>query len=355
MNKNIYSISNFGTITHYAHFFYALLIPLIYYDIKTEGKFTYNIKIDIGSNIKILKLIFPNRIKKKYIKKSESISDKFNYYDLYLKLLKNENTNDILLDAFDIFKNNMYERITKNYSQTEFKKLENEYINRIKTNKQRYQELYVTNKYIKLKKIRPYIINFFESKIKISSPQIILIDRPFMNKFNKNIFLNTSGQRRIIYNHDELKNILSKLYKSNFLNISLDNLDIYNQYNIFRNAKIIIGQHGAGLCNLFFCKKSTLIEIIPEWGNNWFKNYASFCKIKYISINQPRMTKDEWVKFNNIYKLANENTNDLFNNLDNNKNRLDDSPIINFIKSSGSVNINDIIDKVEQAKKYYNI
>ena len=146
MNKNIYSISNFGTITHFGHFFYALLIPLIYYDIKTEGKFTYNIKIDVGSNIKILELIFPKRIKKKYIEKSESISDKFNYYDLYLKLLKNENPNDILLDAFDIFENNMYEKITKNYSQTEFKKLENEYINRIKTNKQRYQELYVTNK-----------------------------------------------------------------------------------------------------------------------------------------------------------------------------------------------------------------
>jgi hypothetical protein len=152
----------------------------------------------------------------------------------------------------------MYERITKNYSQTEFKKLENEYINRIKTNKQRYQELYVTNKYIKLKKIRPYIINFFESKIKISSPQIILIDRPFVNKFNKNIFLNKSGQRRIIYNHDELKNKLSKLYKSNFLNISLDNLDIYNQYNIFKNAKIIIGQYGSGLCNLFFVKNQLL-------------------------------------------------------------------------------------------------
>ena len=67
------------------------------------------------------------------------------------------------------------------------------------------------------------------------------------------------------------------------------------------------------------------------------------------------MTKDEWCKFNNIYKLTNENTNDLFNNLENNKNSIDDPPIINFIKNSGSVNINDIIDKVEQAKKYYNI
>lgn len=168
MNKNIYSISNFGTITHYAHFFLALLIPLIYYDIKTEGKFTYNIKIDVGSNIKILELIFPKRIKKKYIKKLESISDKFNYYDLYLKLLKNENPNNILLDAFDIFENNMYERITKNYSQTEFKKLENEYINKIKTNKQRYQELYVTNKYIKLKKFDHILLIFLNLKLKLA-------------------------------------------------------------------------------------------------------------------------------------------------------------------------------------------
>ena len=48
--------------------FYALLIPLIYYDLKTEGKFTYNIKIDVGSNIKILELIFPHRIKKNILR-----------------------------------------------------------------------------------------------------------------------------------------------------------------------------------------------------------------------------------------------------------------------------------------------
>ena len=110
-----------------------------------------------------------------------------------------------------------------------------------------------------------------------------------------------------------------------------------------------------GYVIFFFCKKSTLIENIPEWDDNWFKNYASFCKIKYISINQPRMTKDEWDKFNNMYSIINENTNDLFSNLDNNKNRLDDSPIVTFIKNSGSVNINDIIDKVEKERHFYKL
>jgi hypothetical protein len=67
------------------------------------------------------------------------------------------------------------------------------------------------------------------------------------------------------------------------------------------------------------------------------------------------MTKDEWNKFNNMYKITSENTNVLFNNLDNNKNKLDDSPIINFIKNSGSVNINDIIDKVEKERQFYKL
>ena len=38
-----------------------------------------------------------------------------------------------------------------------------------------------------------------------------------------------------------------------------------NKYNLFQNAKIIIGAHGAAFANLIFCKPNTkILDIIPE-------------------------------------------------------------------------------------------
>ena len=84
MEKNIYCISNYGTIACYYHFFYAVLIPLIYYDIKTNNKFVFVMKINMGNMFKILQDIFGDRIRKNYINDNASMSDRFEYYDLYI-------------------------------------------------------------------------------------------------------------------------------------------------------------------------------------------------------------------------------------------------------------------------------
>jgi hypothetical protein len=57
MEKNIYCIPNFGTSKCYYHFFYGVLVPLLYYDIKINKKYTFNIKINTYSFYKILKII----------------------------------------------------------------------------------------------------------------------------------------------------------------------------------------------------------------------------------------------------------------------------------------------------------
>jgi hypothetical protein len=166
--------------------------------------------------------------------------------------------------------------------------------------------------------------------------KILLIERPFIQQTN-NLLENTSGQRRTIYNHLELKTALTNLYGDDFLNCNLNMMSFEEQYYLFKNVKIIIGQHGAGLVNIFLSKsnyKTHLIEITPEWNNNnnWFKNLANLCKINYYNVSQPAMTHGEFETLSNKY--------DLDKNIDN-------EIITTFQKNSGSVNINKIIEIIQ--------
>jgi hypothetical protein len=373
MEKNIYCISNYGSITCYYHFFYAVLIPLIYYDIKTNNKFAFVMKINMGNMFKILQDIFGDRIRKDYINDKAKISDKFEYYDLYIDLLKNKknNGNDVLLDAYDIFTNSNIFDISK-YDYNTYKKLEESYIdyhwykksdkkpknyNEIKNyylkNKDTYKNLYIMHKYMKLKKIRPLIIDFFESKSNITFPdmpsktkKIVLIERQIPEHFNDHLGQNRGGQRRIIYNHDKLKNKLDKTFNDNFINVVLEKLNIFQQYILFKNADIIIAQHGSGLANIFFCKSNTkVIEIVPRYKSCYspeFKHLSRFFDLNYKKMKQKKFVIADFEKFNNKYKLLTYDKN-IFDNIHVEQDRIMYSPIIYFIKSSGFVNIKKII------------
>lgn len=370
MERNIYYISNRGTVTHYCHFFLAVLVPLIYYDIKTNSKYNYIMKINLGNMFPILKFIFKDRISFDYIKYSDSINDRLYYFDIYIQLLKNRNDNDVLLNAFDIFFDSKSNLTINNYNNEEYKKLKNIYVNyyyysnknnkpenykklsndfkRIKT---RYKQLLYTRMYIKLIKIRPFVIDFFEKAQKDNNSKkkfdIVLIERKIPKYLDETLFKNVSGARRIIYNHIELKNKLCDKYQNNFINVILEDLNIYEQFNIFRNAKTIISQHGAGLVNIFFCKKIKLIEIMPEWNEDWFVNIANFLKFDYVAIKQNRMTKNNFLLFNKKYNIIkNINIDKIFMELDKETNKLHDLPIVTFIKNSGSVDINEVLTKI---------
>jgi hypothetical protein len=376
ITKNIYCISNIGTITHYAHFFYAVLVPLIYYDYKTKSEYFYNIKINVGGMEKILLMLFPNRIKFDYEKPEKLyISDKMTYYHKFIKLKKSNNSNDVLLDAFDIFDCELFMYFIKNFSNNEYLKLEDYYYKNIGNilykDKLRYKQLYVTDKFYKLRLYKPIIKHFFNSKIsKKSNKEIVLIERKFDPKLWTNInnpnFYHSYAQRRIVYNHDELKRKLKKIYKDKFINIELDGLSIFEQYNLFSNAKVIIGQHGAGLSNIYFMNdNSTVIEICPEWNNvnHSFDNLAKICNLNYIPIKQNMMTKEEWFNFKKKYKLNIEVNDNIFNtklikdiscNINNlskikklNSIKLQRKPLESFIINSGSVNVENIINKIK--------
>jgi len=397
--KKIFPISINGGVKNYYHFIFACLIPLINYDINTKHKYSYIIKITIGNLSNILDKIFPNRILTDYIPSNYKlgVGDRQNYFNTYINLKKNKTDDNILLDAFDIFECISIIYLVNNFNEKDLKKLEKQYVDfyyigdnnidpdqnnitnqykkykndeEIKKIKTRYTQLYITDKYIKLQNIRPRIINFLNSltiQLSYFTPPIILIERKIGTEKEINEFVanNYKGQLRIIYNHDELQQTLKNKYGNNFRNVNLENISFYEQYLLFKNAKIIIGQHGAGLTNIFFSqnKKTTLIEICPEWNNGsyCFANLSKFCGINYIAIIQDPMTKNEWSNLfkqnaedvdENLFKpsLKENLTQALWNlkkikaNLANKKCRPHNET---FIKNSGSVNIEEIMHYVE--------
>ena len=241
---NICFKSNYGSITHFYHFFYGVLIPLILVHINIK-KDLFNIYGDTGPMIKILyEMPFTIKVLQHIPKKC---------YDL------------IPLDSFKTQYIN--KRLTLQYSE----------------------------------KIK--ICDFFEKNVPfylkdLIFKKIVLIERSvdqsykYIDYSKQHIELQKLGQlsgkeRRYITNHDEIVKYLNMTYPDNFINVSLERTSIYYQYLLFKNANIIIASHGASLSNVIFMKENTsVIEIISKHKLNkdnedTFKNLSLFCKLKH--------------------------------------------------------------------------
>ena len=100
--------------------------------------------------------------------------------------------------------------------------------------------------------------------------------------FNK-IYISRSDSQtnnfRFILNENEVINFLKK---KDFKILTLSSFKFIDQVKIFKNAKIIIGLHGAGLSNIIFCKPRTrIIEIQSKAGGDLYKNLSISCKLNY--------------------------------------------------------------------------
>ena len=81
------------------------------------------------------------------------------------------------------------------------------------------------------------------------------------------IYLKRSGRRKVI-NEAEIIPILEKF---NFIILEDSPLSIFDQFNLFQSAKIILGPHGAGFSNILYCRKNTkIIEFFPK---NYYPPY----------------------------------------------------------------------------------
>lgn len=97
--------------------------------------------------------------------------------------------------------------------------------------------------------------------------------------------------------------LVKELTNYGFKEIFLEDYNVSQQANIFNNAKTIIGFHGAGLVNLFFCKpNTTVIEIFgADFVVTDYWAISNQLNLKYLAY-----CEDEY--FNNIksYRLARE-------------------------------------------------
>lgn len=241
---NICINSNYGSITHFYHFFYGVLIPLILVHLNIK-KDLFNIYGDMGPMVKIL-------------------------YEMpfTIKLLQHIPKQCYDLIPLDSFKSKFInKRITLQYSE----------------------------------KIK--ICDFFEKNIPfylkdLNFKDIVLIERnvdpsyKYIDYSNQHIEIQKLGklsgkERRYITNHDEIVQYFNSNYSDNFINVSLERTSIYYQYLLFKNAKIIIANHGAALSNVIFMNENTaVVEIISKHKLNkdnedTFKNLSLFCKLHH--------------------------------------------------------------------------
>ena len=109
----------------------------------------------------------------------------------------------------------------------------------------------------------------------------ILNSQKFLrNSKYKYILISRENNKRKLINEAGLFEALEPL---GFVKINFEKLNIKNQINISRNAKIIIGYHGAGLINCFFMKKnSNFIEIVnAHYNHPFFKLTCKMLKLNY--------------------------------------------------------------------------
>ena len=118
--------------------------------------------------------------------------------------------------------------------------------------------------------------------------------KEYNKKFSKKIFLDRSDSN---YNHcqiNDLKNLIKFVQKNKFKSYQAGLLSFDDQINLFNNASIVLGAHGASLANIVFCKPGTkIIEIIPaDHPNRKCERISKILKLKYFRIQTPPNNND---------------------------------------------------------------
>lgn len=102
----------------------------------------------------------------------------------------------------------------------------------------------------------------------------------------KKIFIDRSDSKFFHSQIENLDEVYDLLKKNKFEILKLSNFSFEDQINYFNNAKIIIGAHGAGLCNLIFCRpKTKVIELSnKEFKCDVFKNISKVNNLSYYKL-----------------------------------------------------------------------
>jgi hypothetical protein len=257
-----------GSVSHYYHFLYGALIPLIEYHLENPDK-----KLLITTNVgpfqqTLLELFTPEVIvgfEDPVIPPGETYFD-----DKSMNWVRVKRQGEVILPAYDVFNTSIIRNRDKSQRNLE-----------------------------QLLSIRPEILRFIEDRIpeeyrNIETFEIVLLERAtdpyYIEKSKTNqdkgraIFYTSGKQRRDITNQQELIAGLKTEFPDKVGNVILEGKSMFYQIQIFKNASIVIGQHGAGLANAFFMKPdANMIEVMSPWGRkgDHFRNLADRLRINY--------------------------------------------------------------------------
>ena len=100
------------------------------------------------------------------------------------------------------------------------------------------------------------------------------------------------------------------LERLNIEPVVLENLSAEEQINLFQNAELIVGVHGAGLVNLVFCSENTKALIIDVERNataggvaNMFTGLAEIMKLRWelLIVEEEILEGIDYSNFHNLH------------------------------------------------------
>jgi hypothetical protein len=94
------------------------------------------------------------------------------------------------------------------------------------------------------------------------------------------------AQRRSIINHAELQAALEKHVRPpwRFSNVQLETLTLAEQVELFGRARLVIGQHGAGLTNALWMRSgTTVLELSHDPEANHFRRLAELRGLQHLA------------------------------------------------------------------------
>ena len=116
-------------------------------------------------------------------------------------------------------------------------------------------------------------------------------------RFNSNekIYVDRSESR---FNHCQIINnneVSTFLESKGFTKYKVGQLPFQKQIHLFKNAKVVVGAHGAAFANLVFCEPGTkVIEMKPENHPNFInKKISEFINLNYRLIETPILKNKE--------------------------------------------------------------